>query len=185
MRILETLAATFVAGSLCASIASASEGPASYCDSSPVFAQFDFWIGHWDVYAGERLVGQNTISKDAGGCVIREHWVNMGGTHGYSLRHYNPLSSTWEMFWVSDAYTVKTEGRELEPGVVLLEGKIHYFQSEQISDFRVRFTAREDGTVRQLAEQRDTAEEGWKTWFDGRYRRAGENADTKERQTSD
>ncbi len=149
--------------------------PPPYCEAISGFDQFDFWIGDWDVYFNSEarpLVGHNTISRRANGCLIFEEWVNARGSDGYSLRHFNPATATWQMFWVADGYTVKTEGAEVEPGVVLLEGDIHYFDPELITGFRVRFTALEDGTVRQFAEQFNPETEEWDLWFDGIYERS-------------
>lgn len=149
--------------------------PPPYCENNPGFDQFDFWVGEWDVYISgdpNKLVGHNSITKRANGCLVMESWTNTGGTDGYSLRHYNPATDTWQMFWVSDGYTVKTEGRRVEPGVMRLEGEIHYFSNGLVTGYRVRFTANEDGTVRQFAEQFNPETESWDTWFDGLYKKA-------------
>ena len=126
------------------------------CEEGSGFDQFDFWVGEWRVFStnGPTLpVGHNIIEKRVGGCLILESWTNTAGTGGVSLRHYNPATDSWNMFWVSDGYTVKTEGNEVEPGEVVLEGQIHYFASGEATAFRVRFSARPDGTVQQFAEQ--------------------------------
>ncbi len=46
----------------------------------PEHRQFDFWIGHWDVYgpAGKK-VGENLIEAFANGCGLAEHWTGSGG----------------------------------------------------------------------------------------------------------
>ena len=151
--------------------ASTSIDAASLCHDDPRFAQFDFWIGDWQVYANDKPVGRNTITKDANACVVREHWVNNGGTDGYSLRYFNPLIDGWQMLWVSDGYSVHTAGGEVRPGEMLLSGEIHYFETNLTTGFRVRFTRKPDGTVRQYAEQLDAETDTWKPWFDGIYRR--------------
>jgi hypothetical protein len=149
--------------------------PARYCESHPGFDQFDFWVGEWDVYVPgkpDKPVGHNSIEKRSNGCLIMESWTNTAGVDGYSLRHFNPATETWQMFWVSDGYTVKTEGGQVEPGIMRLEGEIHYFGNDLVTGYRVRFTANEDGTVRQFAEQFNPETERWDTWFDGLYKHA-------------
>ena len=152
-------------------IASATARAADSCHDDPRFAQFDFWVGDWQVYMNDKPVGRNTITKDANGCVIREHWVNSGGTDGYSLRYFNPLADRWQMLWVSDSYSVHTNGGEVRPGEMLLSGEIHYFGTNVTTGFRVRFTRNPDGTVRQHAEQEDRETGAWVVWFDGVYKR--------------
>jgi hypothetical protein len=152
-----------------------------YCRSHAGFDQFDFWLGEWEVYAGQdfgQLVGNNRIERNARGCVVEENWLNTGGTDGVSLRYFDPATESWKMFWVSDGYSVETEGGQLEPGVMLLEGNIHYFADEFVTGFRVRFTANGDGTVRQFAEQLDPKTSEWVVWFDGLYRK------TKDKETN-
>ncbi len=150
------------------------DSPTPYCENNPGFDQFDFWVGEWDVYVPgdpNRLVGHNSITRRSNGCLILEIWKNSAGTDGYSLRHFNPASESWQMFWVSDGYTVKTEGHQLEPGVMVLEGDIHYFVTDLITGYRARFTANEDGTVQQFAEQFNPETELWDLWFDGLYKK--------------
>lgn len=154
--------------------------PKPYCESTLGFDQFDFWVGEWDVYFNndtKPLVGHNSITKRSNGCLVMESWVNAQGGDGYSIRHFNPATGTWQMFWVSDGYTVKTEGVQIKPGEILLEGEIHYFSPEVITGFRVRFRAQEDGTVRQFAEQYNPETETWELWFDGIYERSATDRD--------
>ena len=165
------IALPFVFRTLILIVACSNTHGADYCQDDSRFAQFDFWVGDWQVYVNDRLVGQNTITKDANACVIREHWVNSGGTDGYSLRYFNPLAVKWQMLWVSDGYSVHTDGGEVRPGEMLLSGEIHYFETNLTTGFRVRFTDNPDGTVRQYAEQEDPETGAWTPWFDGVYRR--------------
>ena len=158
-------------------ITSTSAAALDLCRDDPRFSQFDFWIGNWQVYANDQPVGRNTITKDANGCVVREHWVNNGGTDGYSLRYFDPLTERWQMLWVSDGYSVHTDGGEVQPGEMLLSGEIHYFGTNLTTGFRVRFTRNPDGTVRQYAEQLDAETNTWEPWFDGIYRQMTDKGD--------
>ena len=49
--------------------------------AGPEHRQFDFWVGHWDVYpTGKRkLVAHSLIEKLYAGCAIRENWMPLGG----------------------------------------------------------------------------------------------------------
>ena len=52
------------------------------CDD-PEFAQFDFWVGDWDVAStGDGVArGGSHVSKEMGGCVVRENWTSAGSPY--------------------------------------------------------------------------------------------------------
>ncbi len=52
--------------------------------------QFDFWIGEWDVFAGEVQAGTNSIRPILDGCVLQETWAGAGGSAGSSFNFYDP-----------------------------------------------------------------------------------------------
>ncbi|MEM7741118.1 MAG: hypothetical protein AAF225_09990, partial [Pseudomonadota bacterium] len=40
------------------------------------YNDFDFWVGTWDVYVGESLMGRNVITKEEAGCLVLETWTS-------------------------------------------------------------------------------------------------------------
>jgi hypothetical protein len=83
---------------------------------APEYRQFDFWIGHWDVYeksAPLKKVAQSRIEKLYAGCAIRENWMPLGGEgSGGSLNAYQPGDGLWHQIWTdSEGVWVKFAGR--------------------------------------------------------------------------
>jgi hypothetical protein len=141
------------------------------CDGQE-FRQLDFWVGEWEVYAQDRLVGWSRVEPILGGCVLLENWTGKGGSEGKSFNRYDAQTKRWEQTWVDNA------GLSL-----VFRGK--YDATAQAMRFvadadsvqqRMTFYALPDGTVRQLWESAPPMGD-FKTTFDGLYRRV---APTKE-----
>mgnify|MGYP003654069513 CR=1 FL=1 len=126
------------------------------CDASPGFADFDFWVGDWDVYdTSNMLVGTNSIEKKENGCLLMETWAGAGGSTGISLNYFNPVTERWQQLWVSaGAYAIDIEGGLLD-GSMVLSGKLWNYQGPTY-DFRGTWTPNADGSVRQFFEQFNT-----------------------------
>lgn len=72
--------------------------------SSPEAAQFDFWVGEWELTWGEEDRGANSIEKILDGCVIVE---NFDGTpsiplKGMSVSSYSRQLKKWQQTWVDN-----------------------------------------------------------------------------------
>lgn len=64
--------------------------------------QFDFWEGEWVVTDTlDNIIGYNTIVKEPGNCLLREHWRGTSGGSGRSMNYFDPADSTWNQLWVS------------------------------------------------------------------------------------
>ena len=60
------------------------------CLDQPELAQFDFWLGEWDVHMADgRKAGVNSITKEQGGCVLIERWTSVRGGSGISLNYFD------------------------------------------------------------------------------------------------
>lgn len=70
-------------------------------DSNSPHRSFDFWLGEWDVFTNDKLVGRNTISLKQNGYLLQENWVsekeNFTGT---SYSFYNVKIGKWQQIWV-------------------------------------------------------------------------------------
>ncbi len=146
------------------------------CASQELFATLDFWIGDWEVFAGERKVGDNRVAKALQGCAITESWSAADGDAGQSLYYVEPAEMRWKQVWVT--------GRALAPGglkekrlVETLPGGGLRFQGI-VRDAagrswldRTTLAARPDGSVRQHIETSTDEGATWSTSFDAIYRR--------------
>lgn len=80
--------------------------------SAPEAAQFDFWIGAWDLTwqgpqggtpAGQTGHAVNVIEKTLGGCVIQENFEGATGFTGKSWSVYNAAAGEWRQTWVDNS----------------------------------------------------------------------------------
>jgi hypothetical protein len=143
------------------------------CDS-PESHQFDFWVGHWQVFPTnqpDRHVADSLIEKLYDGCAVRENWMPFKGDAGGSLNSYLPAAKQWRQTWVdasgvwvdySGAWTGKAmvlTGRTPQPG-----------HPDQLT--RMTYAVQADGAVRQLGEVSDDQGKTWGPGFDFLYRHA-------------
>lgn len=68
---------------------------------------FDFWVGEWNLHWYDQdsnlITGENSITKDLGGSVIREMFRSEATkTNGASLSVLSALDSTWHQTWVDN-----------------------------------------------------------------------------------
>lgn len=142
--------------------------------SDPVFDDFDFWLGEWDVYgANGQLAGTNSITKEEYGCLLVERWTNAGGITGQSYNFVDLVSGKWRQVWVSAGSTIDYEGGLDANGAMVLEGRIGYGagQPGNGAKFRGSWMPNADGTVTQRFQQYDEAKAEWTDWFTGTYKR--------------
>ena len=162
------LAALFAA--LLAAIAPATGLAQTPPCSSEAHDDFDFWVGHWNVYApdGGPYQGENRIEKINGDCLITEHWSGAGGSVGESMNYLDPFSGQWHQIWVSAGAIIDYSGGLDDSGAMVLNGELYSPANGTRSDFRGTWTALEDGSVRQHFELAGTDGE-WAVWFTGIY----------------
>lgn len=146
--------------------------PAPPC-SAEENRQFDFWIGDWEVYSNDKVVGSNRVELILGSCVIQENWIGTGGSVGTSFNYYNPDKGTWNQLWVDNFGTnIHFEGNYADRKMTL-HGKGVSRQAETKGApvyYILTFHNNEDGTVRQHWEASYNMKE-WKTLFDGLYKK--------------
>lgn len=148
--------------------------PKSICESMENFNDWDFWVGEWKVYSNDEkhtLQGTNSITKTHKNCLIMENWTNTKGGQGSSMNYYDPVEGHWRQLWVAGGYSIDYTGGLDESGSMVLNGKINYYKPGKSFSFRGRWTANEDGSVRQFFEQFNPEKDQWTVWFDGIYER--------------
>lgn len=145
--------------------------PSSGVCQAPEHAQFDFWLGEWEVYSvkGNRA-GHNTITRTHGGCVVVEQWNGSGGVTGSSFNIYTPATGKWHQLWVDSGGTLLQLEGEFRDGSMRLQGAGLTPQGRMTS--RITWTKRPDGTVRQVWETSTDDGKTWQASFDGTYRKA-------------
>lgn len=141
--------------------------------TAAVYRQLDFWIGRWRVTdsTGKHL-GDNTISRAQGGCLIKEQWHSAAGSDGESMNFFNPSTRTWHQVWVDDSGSVLMFVGTPGPDAMVYRASTGTGSQAQRHVLSLRLRA--DGSARQL----------WETWpaadssaaartvsFDGIYRR--------------
>ena len=145
------------------------------CAESATYDALDFWIGEWDVYVGDRLVGSNRIESVLDGCAVLEHWSAEGGGDGKSL-FFVDYDGRWAQIWVTQwamsAGGVKEKIMVDDPpeGSVRFQGVVRHPDAGVWLD-RTTLTPLDDGTVRQLIEVSEDNGESWNPTFDAVYRR--------------
>lgn len=137
------------------------------CDDA-VHREFDFWIGHWDVFdpQGQR-VGENRIGAARDGCSLYESWQGQGGVAGNSVNRHHKASGRWRQVWIDNqGGHLDLSGTRQGPAMVL-EGEDDEGPSRR--RHRITWTPQPDGSVRQLWQSSADDGRSWQTAFDGRY----------------
>jgi hypothetical protein len=142
------------------------------CEQDPAFAEFDFWLGHWEVHgANGQLAGQNHISREQHGCLLIENWTSATGGTGMSINYLDKTDGKWVQVWNDGSGSqINIRGGMTDEGM-LLEGTIHYVATNETKPFRGLWTPMPDGRVRQFFEPSDDQGASWATWFVGFYTR--------------
>lgn len=110
---LAAIACAAISLTVAASIAAGDTGAAMKTSPQcalPQFRQLDFWVGVWDVRwdaspgqsAGR---GTNTITRELGNCVIKEHFEggpSTGDLIGHSVSTYHAAPKLWRQTWVDN-----------------------------------------------------------------------------------
>ena len=156
------------------SLAAAQTGDAPRCSDSAIYEKLDFWVGEWDVFVADKVVGRNRIEKALDGCVIFEHWTASDGGEGKSL-FFVDYDRRWAQIWVTQWAMapggVKEKVMVDDPpeGSVRFQGVIRHEDVGAWLD-RTTLTPLQDGTVRQLIESSEDGGESWFPTFDAIYR---------------
>ena len=141
--------------------------------ATPSHRQFDFWVGHWDVYptGKDKLVAHSLIENLYSGCVIRENWMPLSGTPGGSLNTYDPEDKRWHQVWMDAANARVSFDGEVVGGKMVLTGNWRGAQTPgQDALVRMTYSKLEAGAVRQFGEISTDKGATWKPFFDFTYK---------------
>lgn len=135
-------------------------------------AEFDFWIGHWEVRTeDDQVAGRNRISRAHGHCVLREEWESVGGGTGESFSIYDAARGAWHQTWVDDeGRLLLLEGGIDGRGRMVLRGERPGPDGNLVVD-EISWEPRDDGTVLQVWSVSSDAGATWRELFRGTYHR--------------
>ena len=142
--------------------------PPSFGCPDPVNHQFDFWLGDWNVTAGEARAGTNLVTAEEGGCVVHEHWTGARGGTGQSFNFYDAGLGKWHQLWVDNQGTFLYLTGAFADERMVLEGTAPGPDGTPQQQ-RLTFFRNADGTVRQLWETSKNQGRTWSVAFDGLY----------------
>jgi hypothetical protein len=133
---------------------------------------FDFWIGVWDVTASgqDQPTAVNRISRDHGGCVIREDYTTKGGYTGMSMSFYDAARRIWHQTWIGvDGAALYIEGGLNDRGEMVLSNRsMPHYQAGTVIN-QITWTPNIDRSLRQHWQTSSDEGASWSTVFDGLY----------------
>lgn len=144
------------------------------CVHDELYGMLDFWLGDWDVYVDDNLVGRNTIEKTMKGCAVLEHWQSTDGGRGTSLFYVNGRR-IWKQVWVTEYGTMpggvkeKTHQPSQDLHRVRFQGRVYAEDDKSYLD-RTTLNDLGNGRVRQVIEVSMDEGTNWKAVFDAEYR---------------
>ena len=142
----------------------------------PVFRRFDYWAGDWIVKDSTgKVIGNNRVTRDVGGCALHEHWSTGTGEIGESLTTYAPLESKWHQLYVgSGGYVISMSGTFEGDRLVLITAPHASYRDPKVQVIeRWTWTPLDSSRLRQSSA---ISRDGGATWikqFDGFYERIG------------
>jgi len=146
----------------------------SPCTTNPVYRQFDFWIGNWDVFAKNgNKAGDSRIELILDSCIVLENWMSASnGYAGKSFNTYNAASNQWQQTWVDNAggTTEYLEGK-LDGNKMVFQTKPFRSLNDTMAVRRLSFSHLSADNVRQHGEISKDNGVTWKTEYDLDYRR--------------
>lgn len=162
---------------VCASAASQQSQQKSPCLTEPVYRQFDFWIGEWEVYGKNgKKAGDSKIELILDSCIILEKWTSAnGGYAGKSFNTYNAVSRQWQQTWVDNrgGSTEFLEGRFEQDKMIFLTRPFPHVK-DTMAIRRLTFYSLAPDKVRQHGEISKDGARTWSTEYDLEYRRKKE-----------
>lgn len=137
-------------------------------------AQFDFFVGEWDVYRNgtDQLVAHSKWERLYNGCGVRENWMPLRGGGGGSLNSYDPATGRWHQTWVGSGGGghIDFVGGLTEGGMVLTGWWPGSGPGGADGLTRMTYSEAGEGSVRQHGEFSPDQGVTWVTTFDLLYR---------------
>jgi len=146
--------------------------------SSPVYRQFDFWLGEWEAFATNgQKAGDSKISLILDSCIVLEEWTSATISQGIryagkSFNTYNSATKQWQQTWV-DNVGGSNEYLEGQGGnnQIIFKTKPFPLSKDTMAIRRLSFSKLSADKVRQLGEISKDNGNSWSTEYDLEYRR--------------
>ena len=139
--------------------------------ADPVYRQFDFWIGDWDVFEVERptvVVARARIEPILNGCVLHEVYEGLDGHKGESFSIYDFTRNTWHQSWVNNSGYLLTIDGHLQGNSMILEG-VDHMPYDKLRQVRGEWRPDEQGAHEAAWRSTDRGIT-WVPWFDLSFR---------------
>jgi hypothetical protein len=138
--------------------------------TSPVYSQFDFWVGHWRVTdARGKLLGYDDVTKRLDGCVVYEEYRDaIHPSLGIGMTGYEEGRGRWHQDFMDDGGFVLALDGSLQEGKMILNGTDYVNGKPRLN--RGVWTRRGD-EVEELWTISLDGGRTWKTRFDGWFHR--------------
>jgi hypothetical protein len=141
-------------------------------DLIKTYHQFDFWLGHWNVYkfGTDTLVGESRIESIIDSIGLLENYRAENSKYvGKSLNKYNPIKDRWEQYWIDNSgLTLYLTGGITDQKMILDDVKSG---SSKNGFNKIVCEKLDDNTVRQTWSRSKDNGETWNVVFDGEYKR--------------
>lgn len=109
---------------------------------------FDFWLGEWDVFSNDELVGHNTISLQQNGYLLQENWVSEKENFtGASYSFYNAKIGKWQQIWVDKNGSNLFLKGNFENDKMVLSSSADSNMGEAKSHHRISWTLMPNGDI--------------------------------------
>lgn len=146
---------------------------AQSCDGKS-YRQFDFWLGHWNVYSKDgKKVGENRISVALNGCVLKEHYTTDKGYEGESLNVFNRQNNKWHQTWVDNAGALLQLDGNWNGKTMTLQGE-GKSKEGKATLHRIKWVPKKNGDVHQIWDTSSDKGLHWKTAFYGVYQKTNQ-----------
>jgi hypothetical protein len=148
------------------------------CTADPVYRQFDFWIGEWEVYAKNgKKAGDSKIELILDSCIILENWKSASVSQGIyyagkSFNTYNGITKQWQQTWVDNTGgTTEFLAGHFENNKMIFLTKPFPLNKDTMAIRRLTFYNLDVNKVRQHGEISKDNGMTWNTEYDLEYRR--------------
>jgi uncharacterized protein (TIGR02246 family) len=158
----------------------------SPCETDPVYRQFDFWIGEWEVFdLRNNKAGDSKITSILNSCILLEEWTSSNPQNGIvysgkSFNTYNAATQQWQQTWVDN--TGKSNeylfGKFDNTKIEFMTAPFPLSKDTMVIR-RLTFYNLSDQKVRQHGEISKDKGITWKTEYDLDYRRKKDNKSNK------
>lgn len=146
--------------------------------SNPVYRQFDFWLGEWEVFnVNGKKAGDSKISLILDSCIIFEEWISANTTQGIryagkSFNTYNNRSKQWQQTWVDNVggSTEFLTGKS-ENDKIVFQTASFQLSKDTMAMRKLTFYNLGKEKVRQHGEISKDNGASWATEYDLEYRR--------------